>query len=151
MKIAFGCDHAGYHHREKLIGFLAAQGHTVRDCGCFGPESCDYPDIAASVAKAVSGGSAERGILLCGTGIGMSIAANKFPGVRAAVCWRDEVAALTAEHNNANILCLPARFAAPEEMMKWIATWLKTPASSEPRHVNRIKKIAGLEGTGRCG
>lgn len=146
MKIAFGCDHAGYGHRDAVIGFLKERGHEVLDVGCHSAESCDYPDIAAAVAGAVAGGKAERGVLLCGTGIGMSIAANKVQGIRAGVCWNDDTAALISEHNAANIICLPARFATAGQMTKWIEIWLKTPASAQPRHVARIKKITDMEG-----
>jgi ribose 5-phosphate isomerase B len=145
MKIAFGCDHAAFEHRDKVIDVLKAQGHTVEDFGHKGKDSCDYPDIAAAVAGSVSKGKNEKGILICGTGVGMSIAANKFPRVRAAVCWNKSVAALVSEHNDANILCLPARFSTPVEMTNWIDLWLKTPRSAEQRHINRINKIAAIE------
>lgn len=145
MRIAFGCDHAASDHRDKLIEHLSKRGHTVIDFGCEGKSSCDYPDKAAAVAEAVIQGKADRGILVCGTGIGMSIAANKFSGVRAAVCWNEETAALAAEHNAANILCLGARFATVEEMNRRIDVWLNTPASSEDRHRRRVQKIAALE------
>lgn len=145
MKIAFGCDHAGFEHREKVIEFLKGLGLAVEDFGYKGKDSCDYTDIAAAVAGSVSAGKNEKGILICGTGVGMSIAANKFPGVRAAVAWNKEVAALVSEHNDANILCLPARFSTDQEMTAWIGVWLNTPSSREPRHVRRIEKISELE------
>ena len=145
MKIAFGCDHAGCDCRETILRFLRESGYQVTDLGCKTPERCDYPDFAAVVAEAVSSGKADRGILICGTGIGMSIAANKVPGIRAAVCWTDDIAALIAEHNDANIICLGARFATPEQMIRWIGIWLKTPACRDPRHLKRLEKIAELE------
>src|SRR6478609_52667 len=113
MRIAIGSDHAGYRLKSRLTPWLrsAAGGrHSVQDMGTVSLESCDYPDFAESVARAVKRGAAQRGILICGTGIGMAIAANKIAGVRAAVTWNPETAALAAEHNNANVLCMPARF-----------------------------------------
>jgi len=145
MNIAFGCDHAGFEHREKVIEFLVAQGHNVEDFGHKCKESCDYTDIAAAVAGSVSTGKNQKGVLVCGTGVGMSIAANKFPRVRAAVCWNKSVAALVSEHNDANILCLPARFSTPAEMITWIKIWLNTPRSVEQRHIIRINKISEIE------
>jgi ribose 5-phosphate isomerase B len=108
-------------------------------------ESCDYPDFSVAVADAVSKGKCAKGVLICGTGVGMSIAANKFPGVRAAICWNDEVAALISQHNDANIICLPGRFASTAELTRWINIWLNTPASTEERHVKRINKIRDLD------
>lgn len=145
MKISIGCDHAGYLHKKEIAAHLAAAGHTIDDVGCFSTDSCDYPDIAASVARAVSTGSAERGILICGSGVGMSIAANKVPGVRAAMCWSETIAQLIAEHNAANIICLGARFAPSHDMMLWIDRWLATPLTVAVRHQKRIDKIAALE------
>lgn len=146
MNIAFGCDHAGFNsHKNKIVDFFKRQGHKIVDFGCFDSGSCDYPDIAQNVANAVSTGKCDKGVLICGTGIGMSIAANKIHGIRAAVCWGEEIAALAAEHNNANILCLPARFASAEEMIVWIKKWMSTSASKEERHVNRLNKIAKIE------
>jgi len=145
VNIAFACDHAGITYKNKIIGFIETLGHKVVDFGCYGTESCDYPDFGMAAAQAVSQGKCERGVLICGTGVGMSIVANKFPGVRAAVCWSDTVAGLAAEHNHANILCLPARFASAEQLALWIETWLKTPFSTEKRHKQRINKITELE------
>jgi RpiB/LacA/LacB family sugar-phosphate isomerase len=145
MKIAFGCDHAAFDIKKQIIDFLGSRGHALKDFGCFSNASCDYPDIAVLVARSVAGGESDRGILVCGTGIGMSIAANKVPGIRAATCWSDEVAKLAGEHNAANILCLGARCAPPGQMQQWIAAWLATPPSSEPRHVQRIEKITAIE------
>jgi len=145
MNIAFGCDHAGFGHREKLINFLKGQGHSVTDMGTTGKESVDYPDFAAAVAGAVSSGKCPKGVLVCGTGVGMAITANKFPGVRAAVCWNKEVAALVSQHNDANVLCLPGRFGTTEELIDWVDTWLKTPASTEERHRKRLDKILELD------
>lgn len=145
MKIAFGCDHAAYHLKEAVLNHLRATAVDVQDFGCNTGESCDYPDIAFPVGKAVASGQCERGILICGTGVGMAIAANKVKGVRAAVCWSDAIAVLVSEHNNANILCLPARFSSSGEMNRWIDIWLATPASTLERHVKRIAKISDFE------
>jgi ribose 5-phosphate isomerase B len=150
MKIAFGCDHAGYAVKEAVIGFLQREGHTVLDCGCASAARCDYPDFAVAVAEAVAAGTAERGVLVCGTGIGMAITANKVPGIRAAVCWNDDVAGLASEHNAANILCLGARCAQPQDMIRWIARWLATRPAQGERHQQRLDKIARIE-TRLCG
>jgi ribose 5-phosphate isomerase B len=145
MKIAFGCDHAAIDIKNEIVKQLLKKGLEVSDFGCNDPAGCDYPDIARRVAELVSSGKCEKGILLCGTGVGMSIAANKFPHVRAGVCWNDEVASLVAEHNNVNVLCLPARFAGLEDIMRWIGIWLSTPFSSNERHSRRVSKISDIE------
>ena len=143
MKIAFGCDHAGFEIKDKIIKFVESLGHTVIDCGTFSNQSCDYPDFAFKVADNVAKQKADKGILICGTGIGMSIAANKVKGIRAAVCWNKETAALIAQHNNANIICAGARFASVDDICLWIKTFLET--SFEERHLKRINKITSLE------
>ena len=126
MKIAFGCDHAGIKIKEQIIKFVESLGCQVIDCGTFSEQSCDYPDFAFKVADFVSKKTADKGILICGTGIGMSIAANKVKGIRAAVCWNKETAALIAQHNNANIICAGARFASADEICSWIKIFLET-------------------------
>jgi len=143
MIIAFGCDHAGYPVKEKITEFLKSKGHTVIDCGCFSEESCDYPDYAIAVARKVSKGVAERGILVCGTGIGMSIAANKIRGIRAAVCYSEETAVLSRKHNDANILCIGSRFFNISDILRWIDVWLETPFEGG-RHERRIKKFLSM-------
>ncbi|MCX5781927.1 MAG: ribose 5-phosphate isomerase B [Elusimicrobia bacterium] len=145
MKIIFGCDHAGYAHKALILDFLKKEKYSVLDFGCDCAESCDYTPIAKKVADAVSKGDAERGILICGTGVGMSIAANKFKGVRAACCWADEIASLISKHNMANIICLPGRFADTKDLIKWIKIWIDTPHSTEKRHINRIQQISEIE------
>ena len=145
MKIAFGNDHAGYEHKAKIVGWLKGKKHEVLEYGCNSKDSCDYPPVAREVALKVAGGAAEKGILICGTGIGMSIAANKIKGIRAACCWADDIAPLISHHNMANIICLPGRFATTEQMIKWIEIWLATAQSTEPRHRNRIKQISEIE------
>ncbi len=141
MVIAFGCDHAGFPLKEKITKFLKSKGHIVLDCGCFSEESCDYPDYALSVARKVSKGLAEYGILICGTGIGMAMAANKIKGIRAAVGYSAETVILSRKHNNANILCLGARFFNISDILNWIELWLDTPFEAG-RHERRIKKFS---------
>jgi RpiB/LacA/LacB family sugar-phosphate isomerase len=144
MKIAFGCDHTGFYLRRRMLDYFHRKKYPVIDCGTFSEDSCDYPDFAEKVAMAVVQKKAGRGILICGTGVGMSIAANKIPGVRAAVCWNDDVAHLAAEHNRANILCLAARLSRPGDIIRWIDIWLKAkPAGG--RHWRRVKKISKIE------
>lgn len=144
MKIAVGSDHGGYERKKEIIQLLAKLGHKVVDVGCYSDESCDYPDYAKKVARAVSLNRVERGILLCGTGIGMSIAANKFPGVRAAVCWNPKTGALASEHNQANVLCLSGRFISPHMIPKIVQTWLETDFGGG-RHLRRVRKISQMD------
>ena len=143
MKIAFGCDHAGIKIKEQILKFVESLGYQVIDCGTFSEQSCDYPDFAFKVAQSVTQKTADKGILICGTGIGMSIAANKVKGIRAAVCWNKETAALIAQHNNANIICAGARFASADEICSWIKIFLET--KFEERHLKRINKITEIE------
>ncbi len=144
MKIALGSDHAGYERKKEIVGLLTEMGHKVADMGTHSEESVDYPDFAARVAKAVSKHQADRGILICGSGIGMSIAANKVPGIRAAVCWSPKVAKLASEHNQANVLCLPARLLSMMVSTKIVKAWISTPFGGG-RHQRRIQKISKLE------
>lgn len=144
MKIAIASDHAGYKLKEYLKKILEKEGYEVVDLGTYSSESVDYPDYAAKLAKLVSKNLVEKGILICGTGIGMSIAANKFPGVRAAVCWSEETAALSRRHNDANILCLGGRVLKPEEAAKILKIWLSTEFEGG-RHSRRIQKIKKME------
>ena len=145
MIIAFGCDHAAAQIRKDLTAFIESLGHQVTDHGCDSADSCDYPDYAYKVAESVSGMKADLGILVCGTGVGMSMAANKVPGVRAAVCYSNEVAKLVKEHNDSNILCLSARFAGLKDLKEWIKTWIETPFSNQERHARRVEKISQIE------
>jgi len=144
MKIAFGCDHAGFAFRGPILDYLRRQNYKVIDYGTFSTEPCDYPDLAEKVAVAVAKGKAKRGILVCGTGVGMSIAANKISGVRAAVCWSEEVARLVAEHNWANILCLSGRLSKEKDVIRWLAIWLESKFA-RGRHQRRVRKIQMLE------
>jgi ribose 5-phosphate isomerase B len=142
--IAIGSDHAGYEYKEQLKKLLDEIGKQYQDFGTNSPDSVDYPDIAHTVSKTVSSGKCPMGILICGTGIGMSIAANKHKGIRAAVCESQAAAKLSREHNDANILCLGSRTTNWETAVEIIKTFISTPFSGGERHMNRIKKIHSL-------
>lgn len=140
MNIAIGNDHAGTVLKNKLIRHLVELGHRVSDHGYGGSESVDYPDFAHPVAEAVSGGEAQLGVLICGSGNGVNMAANKHHGVRSALAWNQEVARLARTHNNANIVALPARFISDEEAVSILDAFLS--ASFEGgRHQRRVEKI----------
>jgi ribose 5-phosphate isomerase B len=130
--------------RKRLIGLLQRLGNEVIDCGSDGDQAVDYPDIAADVARRVSDASVERGILLCCTGVGMAIAANKLPGVRAATCHDEVTAEMSRRHNDLNVLCLSAELIGSDVQEKIIRTWLSTPFEGG-RHARRVAKIAALE------
>lgn len=142
--IIIGCDHAGFHLKEVLKDRLSAKGLEVFDAGCDGGDSVDYPDFGAEVAGKVSAGTAAKGILICGSGIGMSIVANKFPRVRAALCSDEETARLSRLHNDSNILVLAGRRLDDETACRILETWLATPFEAG-RHERRLQKIAELE------
>ena len=144
MRIAIGSDHRGVTSRSRLVGLLERMGHEIVDCGSFGDEAVDYPDIAAEVARRVAEGAVDRGILLCCTGVGMAIAANKVAGVRAATCHDEVTAEMSRRHNDLNVLCLSAEMLGPEMQEKVIRTWLVTPFEGG-RHARRVAKIASLE------
>jgi len=139
-KILIASDHAGFELKEKLEHALEELGYDVDDLGTNSPESTDYADYAHPLAREVSEGRAERGVLLCGTGLGMSYTANRYPHVRAAVAWNPEIAKLAREHNNANVLVLPARFVSDTEAAVILTTWLETPFEGG-RHARRVDKI----------
>ena len=138
--IPIGADHAGFELKQRLVEELRALGFEPLDLGTDGPESTDYPDYAHQVASRVEHRDARRGVLLCGTGLGMSYAANRHPGVRAAVAWSPEIARLAREHNDANVLILPARFLSEAEGVKILKTWLGTEFAGG-RHSRRLAKI----------
>lgn len=140
MNIAIGSDHAGYASKEGILKYLKLDNHTITDVGTYSTDSVDYPDIAQKVATLVSQKKVDRGILLCGTGIGVSIAANKFSGIRAALCNTIELAELSRRHNDANILSLGARFHTVQELIEIIKVWLNTPFEGG-RHIHRINKL----------
>ena len=141
MKVVFGSDHAGFKLKLKLIAHLEAKGYETGDVGCFSEESCDYPDFAKAAAAEVVGGEAERGVLVCGTGIGMCIAANKVPGIRAAVVTEAFSAEATRAHNDANILCLGARVLSDEKAAELLDIFMDTPFSEGANHIRRISKL----------
>jgi ribose 5-phosphate isomerase B len=145
MRIALGADHGGFDQKESLKAHLESAGHEVCDCGTFdGATSVDYPDFALSVARAVADGEAEFGILVCGTGLGMAIAANKVPGIRAVTITDVNAARLTRQHNNANVLCLSGRFTDPAVNRAIVDVFLST-AFEAGRHQARLDKIAQAE------
>ncbi len=144
MKVALGTDHAGYDFKEAVQAFLKEQGHEVQDLGTYSKESCDYPDYAERVGKYVVQGSAQLGILVCGSGIGMSIAANKVHGVRAALAHDLYTARMGRSHNDANILVLPSRLIALDIAKEMILLFLNTPFEGG-RHAGRVEKISKLE------
>ena len=145
MKIAIGSDHAGWEIKNRLIRHLREKGYLIKDFGCDNGNACDYPDFGLLVAEAVSRGEYERGILICGAGIGMSLVANKVPGVRAALCLNPFMAKVSREHNDANILILPGRIASPEESEELAIIFLETEFSEEERHVRRLAKLKEIE------
>ncbi|MDR0867920.1 MAG: ribose 5-phosphate isomerase B [Planctomycetota bacterium] len=139
--IAIGNDHSGVALKNKLVALLEKRGLTVVNCGTDSDASCDYPDIAQKVVAAVADGRAARGVLICGTGLGMSYVANRRRGIRAALCWSQEVAALAREHNDSNVIVLPARAQTLDPVEDILSAWLDTPFSNDPRHQRRINKI----------
>ena len=156
MRIAVGSDHAGFPLKQQVVELLRTMGHEAVDLGTKDTQSVDYPDYALAVAESVVRGQCERGVLVCGTGIGMSIAANKVPGIRAALCWDEETAGLSREHNDANVLCLPGRSLDPARLPALVDRWMKT-AFGGGRHAGRVGKIAEVEkpraprtGSGAC-
>ena len=144
MKVVIGSDHRGYAAKEKIKAMLSSKGYEVLDMGTDSPASCDYPDMAYPTCKAVTSGKAELGILLCGTGIGMSISANKVHGIRAACCHDELTAEMARRHNNANVLCLPADLIGEELTRRIVDVYLNT-AFEGGRHERRIKRIAEYE------
>ena len=144
MKIALGCDHGGYAMKEDIKKQLEGLGHEVKDCGTYSTESCDYPIFGEAAARKVQSGECERGILCCGTGIGMSIAANKIPGIRAAAVSDCFTAQATREHNDSNILCLGERTVGPGLAMRIADTWLAASFLGG-RHQTRVDMISALE------
>ena len=141
--IAIGSDHGGYGLKQAVIKHLESKGFEIKDFGTYSTDSCDYPDYAKAVAKAVLSGECEKGILICGTGIGVSITANRFPGIRAALCGDVFSAQATREHNDSNILCMGARVTGEGLALKIVDTYLETPFSNDERHIRRISKIDG--------
>lgn len=139
--VALGCDRAGYGLKQEVIKYLEEKNISYKDYGCYNEEVCDYPVYAKAVAKAIVEEECDRGILICGTGIGISIAANKVKGIRAALCHDTFSAQATREHNDANILAMGARVIGPGLAVKIVDTFLHTDFSDEERHVRRIQMI----------
>lgn len=139
--VAIGSDHGGYEYKQLLKKHLTDRGISYKDFGTNSTEACDYPDYAKPVCEAVLSGECKCGILICGTGIGMSITANRYTGIRAAVCTEAFSAQATREHNNANVLCMGARVISPETCLELADIFLDTPFSNDERHIRRISKI----------
>jgi ribose 5-phosphate isomerase B len=144
MRIALGCDHRGFGVKQRMVKLLGSHGNEVCDTGCFSNEYVDYPDFAVAVAQRVGSGDCERGILICGTGIGMAIAANKVAGVRAAPCHDLVTAEMSRRHNDANVLCLSADLLGEEMIERIVKLWLETPFEGG-RHARRVDKIMKYE------
>ncbi|MFM6964371.1 MAG: ribose 5-phosphate isomerase B [Sphingomonadales bacterium] len=140
MLIPIGADHAGFQTKQILIDYLTSLGHEVKDYGCFSEESIDYPDYAHPVAQHVISNPGSLGILLCGSGNGISMTANKHQEIRCALCWTTEIALLARQHNDANIISLPARFITIEAAKEMVKAFLETPFEGG-RHANRVAKI----------
>jgi ribose 5-phosphate isomerase B len=145
MQIALAADHAGYEMKRDLVANLTKQGHDVLDLGTHSAAAVDYPDAAKAVAEAIQGGDAERGIIVCGSGAGVSIAANKFPGIRAAVCHDVYTAHQAVEHDDMNVLCIGARVIGPALAAEIVAAFLGAEFSGEERHRRRLDKILEFE------
>ena len=144
QRIAIGCDHRGFALKERIMPFLQNAGHSYQDFGCYNTAPVDYPDIAQKVGEAVASGNFDQGILICHTGIGMSIAANKIKGIRAALCLNTFAAQRTREHNDANVLCLRGENIDTESALEIVKTFLATDFEGG-RHIQRVNKIRALE------
>lgn len=141
MKISIGCDHAGYEYKESIKAALGQNGHEVSDFGTHSLDSVDYPDFVHPTANAVESGEADFGILICGSANGVAITANKHQGIRAAIAWEKEISALARQHNNANMICIPARFIDLDLAHSIVDTFLSTDFEGG-RHQRRVEKIA---------
>ena len=141
LPVAIGCDHAGFDCKEDLISFLEGEGIAFKDFGTYDKHSADYPDFAHPVASAVEKGEAAFGVLLCGSANGVAITANKHQGIRAAICWGEELAELSRKHNNANIICIPARFVSTPEAEEMVNVFINTEFEGG-RHQTRVGKMA---------
>ena len=139
--IPIGSDHAGFQYKQAIVQYLEENGYSVKDVGPFSEDSVDYPDFAHPVAKAVNDGDFELGILICGSGEGVCMTANKHQNVRAALVWNSDIAKLSRQHNNANIICLPARFISEQQAIQFVDLFLTT-AFEAGRHERRVNKIA---------
>ncbi|CAD5270099.1 MULTISPECIES: ribose 5-phosphate isomerase B [unclassified Imperialibacter] len=141
LKIALGADHAGFGYKEKILAFLQREGHVVKDFGTYSADSIDYADFAHPVATSVESHESDFGILICGSGNGVAMTANKHQQIRAALCWKEELASLARQHNNANVLCMPERFVDYEEAEKMVKAFLSVEFEGG-RHERRVGKIS---------
>jgi ribose 5-phosphate isomerase B len=139
--IAIGSDHAGFEWKEALVQYLKDEGYTFKDFGTYTADSFDYPDVAHPVASAVEGGDFEKGILVCGSANGVAITANKHAGIRAAICWQEDIAQLARQHNDANIICIPARFVSQDLAKNMVQIFMQTVFEGG-RHATRVGKIS---------
>lgn len=144
MIISVGSDHRGVEHRRIIREIVESLGHAVHDCGTMTTESCDYPNIAKDLGDSIIDGESQMGILICGTGIGMMIAANKVKGIRAAICCNQDAVRLSRQHNDANVLCLAGNGFDEAQIRETITTWLSTEFEGG-RHARRVEKIAAME------
>jgi ribose 5-phosphate isomerase B len=140
-RIAAGCDHAGFEYKEQIKKMLQEQGYEVKDFGTFSTDSVDYPDFVHPVAESIERHESDLGVLVCGSANGVAITANKHQEIRAAIAWRNDVAALSRTHNDANVLCIPSRFVSLDEAKEFVNTFLTTSFEGG-RHANRVRKIA---------
>ena len=140
MKIIIGSDHAGYQYKSDLISLLEKKGVNYEDCGCYSADSVDYPDYAHDVSKKVLKNKGSLGVLICGSANGVAMASNKHAGIRAAICWNEKISSLAITHNNANVLCIPARFISKEEQKKILKAFMSSDFQGG-RHERRVKKI----------
>jgi ribose 5-phosphate isomerase B len=141
MKVAIGCDHAGFDYKATIIRVLKKEGVEVIDKGTYSTDSVDYPDFVHPVANLIESGEADLGVLICGSGNGVSMSANKHSGIRAALCWKDEIASLARQHNNANIISIPARFVSAKLARQMVRTFISTGFEGG-RHQRRVDKIS---------
>jgi RpiB/LacA/LacB family sugar-phosphate isomerase len=145
MRIAMGADHAGFEMKRDLSGLLAQSGHEILDVGTYSAAAVDYPDIAEAVATALRNGQVDRGIIVCGSGAGVAVAANKFPGIRAAVCHDAYTARQAVEHDDLNVMCLGSRVVGPALARTLVEIFLGATFSAEDRHLRRLAKIDAIE------
>lgn len=141
MKISMGCDHGGYDLKETVKKYLEDKGYEVADCGCYSKESCDYPEFARAAALMVANGEAEKGIVICTTGIGVSIVANKIKGIRCALCHNEHTATMTRLHNNANVLAMGAKEVDADMALKITEIFMTTEFPGEEKHMRRVAQI----------
>lgn len=144
LRLGIGSDHAGFELKESILAFLKEKGFNVKNFGTYTADSVDYPDYVHPLAAEVQTNKLDMGILICGSGQGVCMTANKYPGVRAALVWSNEIAGLTRQHNDANVICLPARFVTEELAKEMVSTFLDTPFEGG-RHQRRVEKISHLD------